>query len=294
MTEPHEPTRKLRGNCHCTAVVYVVYFPEPRKATQCGCDLCVKKANLWLSASRSEVTFVKGDESSLTSYTIGAEDTTYKFCGVCATSVMAISSSDTQIAFNARTFQALDVKDLKLEEVDYVGHSSSQQRSILKTAETSPPLNSPNIYTGGCHCGALTLRLRSTPLDRTYEGLVLECNCRVCEMNGYVWVYPNDENVDLIGDEKDIGRYKFSHNILWNHFAKLVESSSQTTTTSCRRKSMMTCLKMQSFGMKSPRGGRQLMLEFWKTSTLNSFTRCLSSLMGRTSIRPHILIRDID
>lgn len=78
MAEPHEPTRKLRGNCHCTAVVYVVYFPEPRKATQCSCDLCVKKANLWLSTSRSEVTFVKGDESSLTSYTIGAEDTTYK------------------------------------------------------------------------------------------------------------------------------------------------------------------------------------------------------------------------
>ncbi|KAF4806855.1 Centromere protein V-like protein 2 [Colletotrichum siamense] len=220
MTEPHEPARKLRGNCHCTAVVYVVYFPKPGKATQCGCDLCVKKANLWLSASRSEVTFVKGDERSLTSYTIGAEDTTYKFCGICATSVMATSSSDTQIAFNARTFQALDVKNLKLKQVDYVGHSSSQQRSILKTAETSPPLDSPNIYTGGCHCGALTLRLRSTPLDRAYEGLVLECNCRVCEMNGYVWVYPNDEDVDLVGDEKDIGRYKFSHNILWKSFCK--------------------------------------------------------------------------
>lgn len=78
MTGPHEPTRKLRGNCHCTGVVYVVYFPEPGKAIQCGCDLCVKKATLWLSASRSEVIFVKGDESCLTSYTIGAEDTTYK------------------------------------------------------------------------------------------------------------------------------------------------------------------------------------------------------------------------
>lgn len=72
------------------------------------------------------------------------------------------------------------------DRVDHVGHSSSQQRSVLKTAETPPSLDSPNVYTGGCHCGALTLRLRSTPLDRTYEGLVLECNCRVCEMVSFI------------------------------------------------------------------------------------------------------------
>lgn len=48
------------------------------------------------------------------------------------------------------------------------------------------------------------------------------------------------------------------------------------------------------FWHEKSKEGRQLMLEFWNTSTLNSFAGCLSSLMGRTSISPHIPIRDID
>ncbi|KAG7040154.1 glutathione-dependent formaldehyde-activating enzyme [Colletotrichum scovillei] len=221
MDEPHELTQSMRGNCHCTAVVYLVHFSEPSIATQCGCSLCIKKANLWLYTCRDDVTFVKGDEGSLTSYTFGAEGATYKFCGLCATSVMEIGPSGTQIAFNARTFQTIDIENLKLEQSDCAGHSSSQDCSISRAAEPTPLLGSLKLYTGGCHCGALTLRLRSETLDKDYKGLVLECNCRVCEMNGYIWVYPQDESVDLIGEEKDIGRYKFSHHILWKSFCKI-------------------------------------------------------------------------
>jgi len=35
-------------------------------------------------------------------------------------------------------------------------------------------------YTGSCHCGAVKVALKSTPLDETYTDRVLDCNCSVC------------------------------------------------------------------------------------------------------------------
>jgi hypothetical protein len=35
------------------------------------------------------------------------------------------------------------------------------------------------LYTGSCHCGAVTISLRSKPIDETFKGTA-ECNCSIC------------------------------------------------------------------------------------------------------------------
>lgn len=36
------------------------------------------------------------------------------------------------------------------------------------------------VYTGSCHCGAVTVATTSKPLDETFEKTI-ECNCSSCE-----------------------------------------------------------------------------------------------------------------
>lgn len=45
-----------------------------------------------------------------------------------------------------------------------------------------PPAEVGNgkLYTGSCHCGAVTLAVKSKPLDETYDETACECNCSIC------------------------------------------------------------------------------------------------------------------
>jgi hypothetical protein len=46
-------------------------------------------------------------------------------------------------------------------------------------------------YTGGCHCGANRYTVRiSPPLDDP-EATILNCNCSICEKNGYLFAFAN-------------------------------------------------------------------------------------------------------
>jgi hypothetical protein len=50
-----------------------------------------------------------------------------------------------------------------------------------KGARPSAEVEGGQTYNGSCHCGAVTLHVNSKPIDDTYEGLIVECNCSVCE-----------------------------------------------------------------------------------------------------------------
>jgi hypothetical protein len=41
-------------------------------------------------------------------------------------------------------------------------------------------LENPKIYTGSCHCGAVTLELKTSGPLSSYKGLIQECNCSIC------------------------------------------------------------------------------------------------------------------
>ena len=43
-----------------------------------------------------------------------------------------------------------------------------------------PAIDGHKLYTGSCHCGAVTLAFMSKPLDETFTDLTAECNCSIC------------------------------------------------------------------------------------------------------------------
>ncbi|KAF2195670.1 hypothetical protein K469DRAFT_543859, partial [Zopfia rhizophila CBS 207.26] len=57
------------------------------------------------------------------------------------------------------------------------------------------------------------------PIDDTYEERLVECNCSICERNGYVWIYPKVEQVVMEGEE-NLERYKFGSKIFAKTFCK--------------------------------------------------------------------------
>jgi hypothetical protein len=50
-----------------------------------------------------------------------------------------------------------------------------------KGPEPTAKVEGGKQYKGGCHCGAITVALKSKPLDETFPEGGLECNCSVCE-----------------------------------------------------------------------------------------------------------------
>jgi hypothetical protein len=37
------------------------------------------------------------------------------------------------------------------------------------------------VHTGSCHCGKVTVAVKSKPIDETFGDLVNTCNCSICE-----------------------------------------------------------------------------------------------------------------
>ncbi len=46
---------------------------------------------------------------------------------------------------------------------------------------TPAEIEGHQLYTGTCHCGQVGVALMSKPLDETFDELMVECNCSVCE-----------------------------------------------------------------------------------------------------------------
>ena len=76
------------------------------------------------------------------------------------------------------------------------------------------------LYTGSCHCGALTIAVKSPPLDETYDKYLASCNCSHCGRMDQVWAFRQENEVVLNGDDADLGKYKFGRNIMQKTFCK--------------------------------------------------------------------------
>ncbi|OHE90728.1 glutathione-dependent formaldehyde-activating enzyme [Colletotrichum orchidophilum] len=254
MTTTEEPKRTYRGNCHCKAFVYEVELPEIKSASACNCSICSKKGTLWVQPKRDDLRFVKGAEADLSTYNFGPGQITHKvsrdkervqtkipstqltnqllsvvsvmlttfdgqkFCGNCATPIMA--DSPKGIVLNVRSIQDLDIFGMEKTTYDGLSYGAKYESHAHKGPEPTAKVEVGKLYTGSCHCGALTVAVVSKPIDETYEDRIIECNCSICERNGYVWVYPNADQVVLTGDDDKIGRYIFGHHILAKTFCK--------------------------------------------------------------------------
>ncbi|KAB5557942.1 amidase signature domain-containing protein [Coniochaeta sp. 2T2.1] len=65
---------------------------------------------------------------------------------------------------------------------------------------------------GGCHCGAVRFRFRHEVLTRQpgYHCPVKDCNCSICVKNGYLFVYPQRQQIVWISGEGALVDYRFA------------------------------------------------------------------------------------
>ncbi|OLN88316.1 Centromere protein V 1 [Colletotrichum chlorophyti] len=224
MAVSEEPKRTYRGNCHCTAFVYEVQLPEIKGASECNCSICVKKGTLWvIPSSRDDFRVVRGAESDLTSYNFGTGQKTHKFCGNCGTAIMVDAPNGPpgmKMVVNARSIQGLEIFGMARKPFDGAAFGAKYVPRPHKGPNPTAAVEDGKLYTGGCHCGAVTVAVVSKPIDETYSDVLIECNCSICERNGYVWAYFNADQVVLAGDDKNVGRYLFANHIVAKTFCK--------------------------------------------------------------------------
>ncbi|GAB1317432.1 Glutathione-dependent formaldehyde-activating enzyme [Madurella fahalii] len=212
--------RTYRGNCHCGAFVYEAELPEIRSVYDCNCSICHKKGYLWVFAeARFEI--VKGTDDVLTRYNFGPNKFTHKFCPTCATPVMAEYANGGKRGLNVRAIQGIDT--WALERRPYDGASVGVQYVPPEHKGPLPAaIDGHKLYTGSCHCGAVTVALMSKPLDETFDDEMIECNCSICVRNGYRWIYPQNAQVVLFAsDPSNIGRYGFARHVMNKTFCRI-------------------------------------------------------------------------
>ncbi|KAI1774881.1 hypothetical protein F4818DRAFT_54656 [Hypoxylon cercidicola] len=212
-----EPVKKYRANCHCTAYVYEVNLLEVKTGLQSDDSYCYKRAGVFqCPQSDNDITFVKGDPATLSSYSFG--DVKHQFCANCGTYLFRV---DSKIYVNLRAFQNLNVWDLDTKGIDSASPPPDWSPPKFKGPEPPAEIEgAKGIYTGGCHCGAVTIALKTKPIDSTYKEPVVECDCSICSRNGYCWVYPSKTQVTIMG-WYNISYYAFGRKAWRKTFCKV-------------------------------------------------------------------------
>lgn len=70
-----------RGNCHCKSYIFEAKLPEIKTVYGCNCSLCVRKATLYyIIPGPADLTWVKGNETSMNNYMFGPKTFNHKVC----------------------------------------------------------------------------------------------------------------------------------------------------------------------------------------------------------------------
>ncbi|ETS82747.1 hypothetical protein PFICI_04623 [Pestalotiopsis fici W106-1] len=228
-----DPTRTYRGNCHCKANVFEVTVPEIQALASCNCSSCTKKGMLWIYPKYADIVWVKGDEGSLTDYTFGKKGLHYKSCPTCGVTLYGVGyfeppkpgeNKEPICGLNARTIQDLDIWSLELKSMNGGAYGAPYEPAKFTGTIPEAEVEGSRVYTGGCHCGAVRLAVRSRPLDETYDDRVIECNCSICgrltfPKYGSIWIYPRKELVSYEGEE-NLTYYKMGRGMFNKGFCK--------------------------------------------------------------------------
>ncbi|KAL6791288.1 Mss4-like protein [Trichoderma sp. SZMC 28013] len=194
-----EPSRRTyQGNCHCGNFVYEVDLPELRSVVECDCSFCSRTGSLYvLTDEESNFRVVKGTEETLKSYTFGPGNKIHK----------------------TRALQNVDVDPLERRNI-FNSKIGAEYLPPEHKGEIPPNVEGGQLYTGSCHCGAVTVAISCKPLDELNEGVVVVCNCSICTRNAYIWLFPRPENVVLSGSDDAIGRYTFADGLTSKTFCR--------------------------------------------------------------------------
>jgi hypothetical protein len=79
-----------------------------------------------------------------------------------------------------------------------------------------------STYHGSCHCGAVQFTFSLPTLSTIH---VNECNCSVCEINGYLNVYTFRKDFALDSGEGELSVYRFGPKHKQHKFCKVCGTS---------------------------------------------------------------------
>lgn len=103
----------------------------------------------------------------------------------------------------ARALLDVDVFALKINKYDGLPREPKYIPPSFTGSEPTPTteFKDPKLYTGGCHCGAVTIALKTDgPLSNDAEGF-LQCDCSICMRNGTILAYPSPSQVSVTNAE---------------------------------------------------------------------------------------------
>jgi len=215
--------KTYHGNCHCGAFKFEINVPELKTARACDCSLCFKKGYLFVTPEDSQFKVIKGADS-LVDYPSKNGGQTHKFCRTCGSGVLvedhipeSIGSSTIQV--NARML--MDVNPFLLEILSGVQKKCSGDAPSLPFSGELPNPNSvienAKVYTGGCHCGAVSVAIKTKPLP---EVELREDNCSICQRNANLCVYPHQSQVTIVSEE-NCTEYVFGRKFTGHRFCKI-------------------------------------------------------------------------
>ncbi len=70
------------------------------------------------------------------------------------------------------------------------------------------------ILEGGCHCGAVRFRVE------VRDWRVVDCNCSICTMKGFLHLIVPQERFVLTTDESALATYRFNTGVAAHHFCR--------------------------------------------------------------------------
>jgi hypothetical protein len=70
-------------------------------------------------------------------------------------------------------------------------------------------------HSGGCHCGSVRYEVT------TDLGMVLACNCSICQKRGALWTYVGPDEFKLLSGEDELTDYQFNKKIIHRLFCRI-------------------------------------------------------------------------
>ncbi|TVY31309.1 Centromere protein V, partial [Lachnellula subtilissima] len=152
------------GNCHCGAIKFAVKTPETPTVGECNCSICFKKGYKHIFPGPEAFNLIRGEEL-LKDYEFAGKTMLHRFCPTSGTPVMGKRSSappGSDISINARTLNDLDIWSLPTQTLDGKSLEPSYKPAPFTGPEPTAKIEDSKIYTGGCHCGNVTMALKTT------------------------------------------------------------------------------------------------------------------------------------
>ncbi|KAG4027277.1 hypothetical protein MFRU_031g00260 [Monilinia fructicola] len=202
--------KTYNGNCHCGAFKYFIRVPVITSVTQCNCSICFTKGYRWVFPAQDCFEVIKG-EGMLREYHFGQRTMVHRFCPTCGTGVQAFrynTPKGRDVGINVNTLQDIDQWSLTVNKYDGLDREpqyiAPQHTGKLPKAE----FENEKLYTGACHCGAVTIAFKAqAPLPEGKE-FIQECNCSICSRGGTVICYPRKDQVSISGSSH-LSTYSF-------------------------------------------------------------------------------------